>query len=203
LRGGALTLLIQGQAIVIQLVIAIMLARRLGPQNYGIYSFAYALVSFLLVMPLNALDSLLIRYGAHYLATGSTGKFRGLLRTTRNWAIYFSIATSVFVVIVVHLPFVHDVGALSPTALQTGVLLLLSLPLATYYTAAIRSFEEGVVGQIPNVVIRPWIFFLLILLTKQYFPTELTPNIALLCQGAGVLVAASVGRILLGKCGHL
>ncbi|MHB1813814.1 MAG: oligosaccharide flippase family protein [Steroidobacteraceae bacterium] len=199
LRGGAYTLLIQGQAIVIQLAIAITLARILGPKNYGIYSFSYALISFLQVMPLNGLDSLLIRYGAHYLAAGKPGKFSGLLRTMRSWALYFSLATSALVLVGVRLPFVHQVGAFSPQVLQAGALLLVSLPLSTYYTAAIRSFDAGVVGQLPSVVIRPWVFFLMILLTTEYFPRELTPNTTILCQGVGVFVAVAVGSILLSR----
>lgn len=199
LRGGAYTLLIQGQAIIIRLAIAITLARILGPKNYGVYSFAYALISFLQVMPLNGLDSLLIRYGAHYLAAGNAAKFSGLLRTARNWAIYFSLFTSTLVLVGLHLPFVHDVGAFSPQVLETGVLLLLSLPLSTYYTAAIRSFDEGVIGQIPSVVIRPWIFFVFILLAKEWFRGVFTPNTALLCQGAGVFVAVAAGSMLLNR----
>lgn len=199
LRGGAYTLLIQGQAIIIQLAVAVTLARILGPKNYGIYSFAYALISFLQVMPLNGLDSLLIRYGAHYIAAGSLEKFNGLLRTTRRWAIYFSIFTSLFVVVGLQFRFIHGYGAFSPQVLQTGVLLLLFLPLSTYYTAAIRSFDDGVIGQIPSMVIRPWAFFLLVLLARKIVNGEITPNTAILCQGAGVFIAVVVGGILLSR----
>ncbi len=200
LRGGIYTLLIQGQVIPVQLAIAITLARTLGPKSYGLYGFAFAVISFIQVMPLNGLDNVLIRYGAQYLAIGALNKYRGLLRRVRAWTLYLLMATSGFVILMDHIPFVHDVGAFSPQILTCGVLLLIFLPINTYCTSTIRSFDEGVAGQLPGGVVRPWAFLALIIIVKQIEPGLLNPCNALLLQGMAALAAVVVSGVYLKRC---
>ena len=199
LKGGAYSILIQGQAIPVQLVIAIVLARLLGPRDYGTYSFAYAAISFIQVMPLTGLDSLVVRFGAKYLAEDAEDKFRGLLSTTRNWTLAFAVITSLIVILGAHIPDAESLTAFAPAVLQSGVLLLLLLPLNTYFTAAIKSFDPGVIGQIPAAVIRPWSFLFLTLAAERLVAHGIDAIDAILLQGIAALLAVIYGGLALRR----
>jgi hypothetical protein len=59
-RGGAMSLLVQIQLVGVRLLTGILLARLLGPAEFGIYSFAFAAVALIQVIPNNGLDAAII-----------------------------------------------------------------------------------------------------------------------------------------------
>ncbi|MFW6089999.1 MAG: oligosaccharide flippase family protein, partial [Gemmatimonadota bacterium] len=68
----------------VSLVVSILLARMLGPEGYGIYAFAYAVI-MLLALPAQAgLPTLLVREVARYEADERWGLLAGLLRRSNQ-----------------------------------------------------------------------------------------------------------------------
>ncbi len=194
LRGGALSLLIQAQALPLQFVVAVVLARRLGPVGFGVYSFMLAAVGLVQVMPLSGLDQMVLRFTAQYCATADWERLRGLWRLAWRASLVYAVPSAALALVCAGLGGRIGLGAIAASALAASALLLLVLPLGTFYAAALRGVHPGVLSQVPGSVVRPWLFALLLLGVFVLRPARVGPDAVLLLQGL-----ASVGVVLVAR----
>lgn len=181
----------------ISLGISILLARLLGPDGYGVYAFAFAVV-MLLALPTQAgLPTLLVREVAHYEAAEEWGRMRGLLRWSNR-------AVAVLVVLIGGGAIVAILAMgerLAPEKSQTLLWALGLLPLfalGNLRGAALRGLRRVIQGQLPEFLIRPGLFALsliaLILLDETRLGVmELTPSLAMALHAGAAFLAFSVG----------
>ena len=78
MRGGLASIAIKVFGLGFSLLTAVVLARVLGPEQYGIYSYVLAIVSILAIPAMFGLPSLVVRETAKAEVKQEWGKMRGL-----------------------------------------------------------------------------------------------------------------------------
>jgi O-antigen/teichoic acid export membrane protein len=153
-RGGAGSLAIKAATTLLGFVLAILLARILGPEGYGIYAYVFALVSVLAIPAQFGLPNLIVRE----TAKANVNKHWGLMLGVWRWA---TVMTGVFSAILVFIAAGMAwlfVDRFSDRQLETflwGLTLVPLIALANLRGAALRGLHKVVLGQIPERVLRP------------------------------------------------
>lgn len=199
-RGGALSLLIQAQFVAVRLLTGIILARLLGPAGFGVYSFAFAVMTLIQVMPNSGLDNVVIRYSAQYRAAQSWALVRGLWRLAFVASVAYGLLTAAVVAGAVCLAWVPTTAALSPSVLAIAAIPMCFLPLTTFLGAATRAVTPGVLGQLPRFVVKPWLFLVLLVGLAILAPKVLTAEAAMYAQGAAAFGSTLMGLYWLLQC---
>jgi O-antigen/teichoic acid export membrane protein len=155
--GGAALKAVQA---LLTFAVAVLLARALGPEDYGVYTFALSL-SFLLAVPSQmGLPTLMVREVARYHLKTEWGRLRGFLR----WANVAVLAFSALLVLVAVLVAMAFSGQAEKSELATFGWALALVPLAALGNlrgAALRGLRKVVLGQLPEKILRPALLLLL------------------------------------------
>ena len=143
---------------------SVFLARVLGPNDFGMYSFAFALVSILAIVAEVGLPTLVVRE----TAKGVVQKEFSLVRGLWQWAIRVSGAIALGLVLFGGL-FLTLSRIFTGERLETTLWALVLVPLLAVgdvRNAALRGLEKVISGQLPEFVLRPalHLFFLAICL---------------------------------------
>lgn len=192
-RGGVLSLLVQVQFVGVQLLTGIILARMLGPAGFGVYSFAFAVVTLIQVMPNSGLDNVVIRYSAQYRAEQAWPLLGGLWRLAIIASVAYGLLTAAVVAGAVYLGWVPMTAALSPPVLAIAAIPMFFLPLTTFFGAAIRAVTPGVLGQLPQFIVRPWIYLGLLASIVLFAPQSMSAEAAMYAQGGAAFATALMG----------
>ena len=98
--GAAGNFLLNVTTVVANFVIAVLLARTLGPQGYGVYAIATTWAMFLTVAALLGLPPLVTRKISEYRLADSWGLVRGLIRSANRAVLAASVATGTIAVLI-------------------------------------------------------------------------------------------------------
>ena len=168
-------------------LVGIQLARGLGPEGYGIYGLAMAVIAVLTVPTEFGFPQLATREVAAAHALERWGRIRLLLK----WFSRTIVAISLLVILIVGggLAFATDVRepGLSQTLL-IGLFLVPFVALLHLYSGALRGLQHLVVGQAPDTLLRPALHSLMLFLVAWLAGIYLSPQVAM---GLGVLAALS------------
>ena len=177
---------------VLGFVTSIVLARLLGPKQYGIYAYTLSWV-YLLIMPaLFGVPVLLTREVAKYKAKEDWPRLGGIL--TWSYKLVFVAAfTTSLISLILYFCFVHKIDIKRVDVVIYGILILLFLTNIKTNQGAIRGIGKVVESQIPKVLFLPATFFTFIL-CLQYM-VELSASIVL-----AIRVISTAGAALLGWC---
>lgn len=197
LIGGFGGLLIKTANTALAFGLAIVLARTLGPDGYGIYSFALALLMLVGIPSQLGVPQLVVRETAKADTVSDWGLMRGLWR----WANVVVITFSSFVVVALASAAFYTWGLSGPraTALSVGLPLIPLVAFANVRAACLRGLRKVVLGQLPESVLRPGLLLLLLagcLLTLGR-GFELTPSGAMGLHVVAALLALTISVVLL------
>lgn len=162
----------------------VQLARGLGAHGYGVYGLAMSVIALMSVVTEFGLPQLLTREVAAAQVHHQWGKVRGIL----VWATRTVLLTSALTLtgVVGWLYFSgRGVGSQLGWTLLTGVLLVPLVAEGKIRSAALRGMQFIVRSQLPETLLRPALFSLLLFVVGWWLPLE--PNWAI---GLGVLSAA-------------
>ncbi len=166
-RGGIGSLCLKTAHTAILFFLATVLARTLGPTEYGAYSFALAIIMLCTIPAQVGIPQLLVRETAKTYADGDWGRMRGLWRWS-NWVVViFSILIPAIVVLVIFLGGFHfelKVGRVSNLLL--GLFLIPLIALSNVRAACLQGLRRVVQGQLSESVLRPGILLVTLLLTS-------------------------------------
>jgi O-antigen/teichoic acid export membrane protein len=142
---------------VIELLLAVFLARVLGTEGYGTYAFAFALVKVIQIPAECGISNLALRFTATYKAIGQWGLLRGLWQILAFGAFTYGVLSAVALFF-----FSRYAAGLAgnPTMAMASVLLLL-IPLAALLGSVLRGLGHTVSGQLPEHIFRPFAFLVL------------------------------------------
>lgn len=179
-------------------LVNVMLARFLGVNGYGIYSYAYSLMA-LLALPAHAgLPDLLSRETARGIAQERPDLVKGVWQWAgRAVAIFSTISVGIGGPLLITWQ-----GGLGSAAGQTMAFALLLVPLIALGNlrgAALRGLQKVVLGHLPEFALRPWLFLLLVGGTILLWPELLSPPVAMMLHAIASLLAFVVGAWLLWK----
>lgn len=179
---------------ILAISIAMVLARTLGADGYGTYSFALALVILLTIPAQMGLPTLTVRESAKYHAQRCWGKLRGLLIKTNQATLILS-ATVVVLAIATALALAERVSHEKLETFFWALPLVPLVALGTLRSAALRGLGYVVQGQVPEQFLRPTLFLMLI--AGVAAASQLTPQIAMALYIAAATAAFVVGAVLL------
>ena len=196
-RGGAGVIVVAVANRVVLLLTAILLARLLGPDGYGQYSYALAWALLLAVLAKLGSRELLIREIATYQLRGNWDRILGLLRRATQVVTAVSVLVGAALAGVV-LAFADRLGADRVATLLWASILAPTLALATVRAAALKGFRRVVAGKAQEQIVGPAI--LLVAVAAYWLgdwpldaPTVMSLHVA------GTMVAFATGVILLRR----
>lgn len=165
-RATSGTFVLKIVALMLGLVSSVMLARLLGPVQYGTYNYAFSWLNVLSIPALIGLDTLLAREIAAYRAREEWSKLQGVIRfaTVLSLLLSLVIAAIVFVVSLLILGG-QQVEGTDRTALYTMWIALLLLPLNTITQirgGTMKGLRQIIMGQVPDILLRPLLFIALL-----------------------------------------
>ena len=154
IRGSAGSLGIKGAYLILQFAVGVALARGLGPEGFGIYSFALAFVALLAIPAQLGVPGLLLRMVAVYQGHGQAGSLRDLVTRSSKAVALLAVGMAGGCIVLV---MVFDVrpGGAPAGALVVGALLLPALALLAVNRGALCGLGHVVLGQIPGNIVRP------------------------------------------------
>lgn len=191
LRSASWTAVLQFTSAGAGFATALLLARLLGREDYGIYAFCFAWAGLLALVATLGADRFLVRGVGVYTVRNELGLMKGLLRRINQLVCFASIAIAVGGCVVA-------VGWLSPALRAPFCVSMLLVPLTALTLVrqgAMQGFGRVVSGQLPEYLIRPLLIIVGIVLAEWL--GVLSPTSALWITVAGVGTAFLVGAILL------
>lgn len=195
-RGGLGSAGIQAANRVLTLALGIVLARGLGAEGYGVYAYAFALMSLLMVAAEAGVPTLLMREVAASQARGDWGLLRGVLRRAAQFVALTSVTISLLGLLVVW--WLAD--TLTPAVLYTTSLMLLVLPLSAgskTVAHAMRGLHHVVLGLAVDTFVRPVLVLALVGSLFLLWPQGRQPHVAMAAQLFGALIVLLVGCLVL------
>ncbi len=189
---GGLNLL----ALPLVLASSILLARGLGPEGFGRYTFVITLITTLSIPLAPALMQLTTRETAGMHLTGDNSRIRALLQ----WANHYVLLGSVMVITVVGGVALWNADWRDDdrwTLLLLGLMALPLLGLNAVRAGVLAGLRRVVQGQFPDLFVRPLV--LLLAAVTMLVAGALTPLTAVVSFLAGAVMAFAVGAALLKR----
>jgi O-antigen/teichoic acid export membrane protein len=177
-----------GQAL--SFAVQMLVARRIGIEAYGLYSYAFAWINLLALISLMGSDRLVIRYGSEYEVRADYALLYGLLRRSFMW----SLAASGLLMV----PFaLVSLSLMAPSPERFGVALwsALALPLlvaGTLTESALRVLEAHGWASLPNRLLRPLVMGALFLLLSVHLTSQPDARWAIATNTIALLVVMLV-----------
>jgi len=139
----------------------ILLARFLGPEEFGNFAFAVSFVIIFSIFSSLGLPTVVTRFGAIYHIKDNWAKLKGILQYSNKYVTIWSIAIMAIVSIIL----ISDVFVIpSRTYVFIALPIILFLSLSTIRTGILTAIEKVNFSQLPEMIIRPVLFFILIII---------------------------------------
>lgn len=185
LGGGVASLGLKVLRVGTQFAVSVLLARHLGADGLGAYSFALALATLLSIPAQLGLPGYLVRMTAIYSSRREWAVLKGLLIRARAAAAVAGVSLGAGLVAIVWL-FQTPPDDLSGAALVMAGCLVPLTALLAVHGAAIRGFGRVLAGQVPDELLRPIV--LLCVVITALASRRLSPGMAM----AGNVVATGL-----------
>lgn len=178
-------------------LIAVLLARILGPEGYGIYTYVLTLVSFLAIPAQFGLPNLVVRETAYAQTKEKWGYLRGLWRWASLTAVTFSVVVTTLGFLASWI-YADSFSKTQLTTFQWGLVLIPLIALGKLRGAALRGLRLGVLGQIPETVLRPALFAAFIGSMMLWNPSDgLNPETAIIFNIVALTLSFIAGALML------
>lgn len=185
-------------ATLLSFLVGVILARELGPSGYGVYALVISTTALLTVPTEFGLPSLVTREVAAAQAREDWGRIRGILRWANTVVAVTSAALlgAVLTFLLVRSAGDGD-GASYAGTLVWGVLLIPLVALGNLRGATLRGLRQVVRGQLPELLLRPGVFVLLLAGATLVLGRSLDPAGAMVLNVAATATAFLIGAVML------
>jgi O-antigen/teichoic acid export membrane protein len=171
---------------------SVILARYLGTEGFGQYSYAFSWTAFLAIFASLGCNKLLTKEFAIYNSQQSWGLMKGLLRWTNIWVLITSLFTMTIAIILTWLLVANDNLSLA----WVLTIAFLSLPFATLRQlrmGAMQGLKAVNVALIPEYIIMPILIIVASGLIFFFSNQELSPIMASLITLIAIIVSFLIG----------
>lgn len=175
---------------------SVVLARVLGPAEFGRYAFVFAIVSLLALPAQAGIPTLLLRETAMTQARRQWGVLKGLWR----WSTRVIAALSAAMAVLVSGALLVAGEALDPElrlSFFVGLALVPLIALGNARGAALRGMQRVVIGQLPESIVRPVLLLALVGVAGWYGPVS--ASAAMGWHVVAAAVAFAIGAALLWR----
>lgn len=177
----------------LNLGLTVFLARTLRPEGYGVYAFAFSLVTLLAVPAHVGLPNLVVREVARNQLRERWNLIRGLLSRAHQAVFLLSAAVGVGATFIAWVVFRHTV-LLEFDTYVWAVILIPFIALSNVCGATLRGFRRVIQGQLSEMFLRPGIHLLLVAVVA--FSSVLTPQRAMALHALAAVFAFVVSMVL-------
>lgn len=199
LRGGAGSLVLRFANVGLSLGAAVVLARMLGVENFGIYSYVFALVSLLAVPAKFGLPGLVVRETAKAETTEKWGLMRGIWR----WASLSATALSLVLAMAGGFfawLFADHFTTVQLVTFAWGLAFVPLLALGSLCGAGLRGLRKVIQGQLHDQVVRPVLLIVFVLVAGTFASQGvLGAEQAMALNVLATAIAFAVGAVLLQR----
>lgn len=198
MRGGLASIAIKILGLGFSLFTAVILARTLGPEQYGVYSYVLAIVSILAIPAMFGLPTLIVRETAKAEVKQKLGLMRGL------WCWANSITASLSFLIALTAAVVLWLNRDSFTQIQFltfawGIAFIPLSALAALRGASLRGLRKVIQGQLPEQIVKPVLFIIMLAVIALTGSTQLTAQSAMMFNALSAGIAFIFGAWLLWR----
>jgi len=170
--------------------VSVVLARELGPEQFGFYAYVFALTTLLTVLAKVGLPELFVREVAHYKVEKDWPTISALLSFGNR-----ANALTTAVVVIISVIALASIGSFDRNSLLTYGWAFALIPVLVFSElrgGAIRGWGHVVVGQLSNILLRPTGLAVLLLLaiTLDY---SLSPRVVMALHFAAAVFAFAFG----------
>ncbi len=174
-------------------LVGVFLSRVLGPESYGVYIYAYT-IAMLVGLPLHVgLTLLIVRSVAQYQQQERWAHIKGI----KLWANKLVAGGSLLMSLTLFLYFTTLDNEVVRITHYLSLLIIPVVSLAAIRTAILRGFSKPIAAQIPEDLVRPCCWLLLLIFA--IYLREITPQLAMGTFVAAGLFALLVGQIILNR----
>jgi O-antigen/teichoic acid export membrane protein len=199
-RGSLGSIAVRVVGTVLSFAVVVLLARSLGPDGYGIYSFALSFIAILAIPAQVGLPELVVRETARAQAKAAWGLLRGLWRWSNMFVALFSVLMLILGLLVLYCQEEWPDEPRRQT-LAVGFALIPLIALGNIRGAALRGLRKVVLGQLPEHIIRPFLLLLMLVLANGFWGSApITPVTAMYLHGLSAFSAFVVGAVFLLRC---
>ncbi len=138
----------------LMLLSSVLLARALGPENFGVYSFVLSLIALIGLPTRAGLPTLLIRETAKSHVQQNWALMNGLLKLSDRLVLVFSVVVVLLAGLAMHW-FWTDADTTQGSTFLWALCLIPLLALANIRTGMLRGLRWVVISQVPEQIIRP------------------------------------------------
>lgn len=163
---------LHGVAAILGLVLILVMTRNLGTAEYGVYSYAFAVISVLVMLSVNGFVIATIRETSSFLAKGQHGLWKGF----HNWALRNVLLTGILFAGLSALflwSFTYIFHLIKETPYTMPVIYCCSaipfLCLMSYYTALLLGRHSPVAGLASDNIVKPTVFLALLIINIFIF----------------------------------
>lgn len=173
-RGASGTLSLKVVASGLAFLLNLVLARIFGTEGYGAYAYALAWVTVLLVPAKLGCDQLIVREVATFISRSEWNLLKGILRSFKIGillASIFLVIAAVGICVFLKRSSINDVLPL--------IIMLIALPFLSMnglYFAVLRAVNKVVIGQVPEMVVKPILLMTLSVLAYFSYDRSVTSN---------------------------
>ena len=139
--------------------LSIVLARYLGPSEYGVYSFVLSIIVILNLPARLGLPQLLVREVAKYEELGYYHYLKGLIRRASQGVLLVSLILIALAFIITYF-FEESFDLRNYKVFQTGLLLVPFIAMISIFQSILKGLKQVVLGALPEQIIRYGMFFL-------------------------------------------
>jgi O-antigen/teichoic acid export membrane protein len=198
IRGGIGSAAILATSRLLALALGIILARTLGAEGYGIYAYAFAIMSLFMVAAEAGVPTLLMREVSASQGREEWALLRGALKRGIQFVSLVAASVSVLGLFVLWML----AEELSRTMVYTVALMLLVLPfsaLCKTVASALRGLHRVVIGQAIDLLARSFVVLLIVSIVFLLWPSLREPYVAMAAQLFGAVAVMLVGAWLLRR----
>jgi O-antigen/teichoic acid export membrane protein len=198
IKGATGSLALNVVGIGLSFIASVILARLLGAKDFGTYSYAITWVGFLNIITVFGFDNLLIRNVASYKTQSSWELMAGILNLANRLVLWLSFSVALLAAIISLIL----IGSSNLNFLITFWLALIALPLmglTRIRLATMRGLNYVIIGQLPETLLRPMLFILLLSLVAWWIGKDIGAPMAMGMQLTAVAIAFIIGNIFLQK----
>jgi O-antigen/teichoic acid export membrane protein len=177
------------------MVSGIIYARYLGPEQYGLYSFALAIITMATLPVIAGLPNLLVREIANYQLEGKWALLAGVI----NWSRIYVLLLSIVLMILMYFGLSFDFFDTTVSSLLWLAVILIPLrSVLAQQGAVLNGFRKPILAQLPEQIFAPFLT-LIILLVCILLDFNLTGNHLINIAIIAYLFALVISATLLNK----
>ncbi len=177
---------------------SILLARLLEAEGYGTYAYALSWVNLLGIFSIFGLDRLLIRETSVNIEKKNWRRVKGILK----WANILSLGIALFLAssaALIGWYFYKAENSITIKTLWIALILLPFMSITALRSATMQGLHKVALGQIPEDIVRPVFFTILLGITFLFFRDAVTTPLVMAFNVGGYIGAFFIGLYILLK----